>query len=361
MKSNSIKAVLLSVGFIAALLLSGSGCGKGPTDPQPVEDKDYVIYFGNEYHYQYYYSYHTKTGVFDTFELPYGSDETGFAVSPDGSRLYLNPPGKIVEVETDSFTIVAEHLLSISRNYVTNEVLVTPDGRYLISKKADLAIVDLSDYSVVYQDSSHGYNHCAISLGGRYLYCSVSDSTTFRFCLEYDLADNFATREWRPTGGHVSRLTANHDSSIWYVYFDLNLDFGLFQVYDPERDTILFGKSLRGGYGDMQVTLDDKTLFLSQPGNKWMGIPGPTYFLKINTSPPYSYDTINSVVIDTIIPKAVALVNEFCMTPDGRHLIGTSNVAGQFFDYDIQRGEYNRAIHFSMGTPLKNPVCQSQP
>jgi hypothetical protein len=54
-------------------------------------------------------------------------------------------------------------------------------------------------------------------------------------------------------------------------------------------------------------------------------------------------------------------INELCLSPDGRHLVGLGLDEGQLFDYDLKAEEFSRLINFNgFWTGPRSLTCQTQ-
>ncbi len=360
MISKAHRALLMVLGLFAALWFSGSSCGKGPVDPPPPEEKDYVIYMGDALLTNRYYAYHTKTGVVDSFTLPYPCYNSGLVASPDGSKLYLNPPGKIVEVSTESLTVTAEHPLSIERDYSIVELAISNDGKYLASCKRDLAIIDLGDYSVVFRDTArHSYPHFANSTSNLYSATRTNDLVSFYHVLE--CANGFAETTKSFDYGSANKILPDiNNEERWYLFLYVGSGVFLFQVYDLSQDSVLFNKTVVPGHGEFVQTPDGSTLFYSQPDSKWMPVGIPACHIgKFDCFALDSIEEINTNTDGSEYFGIVCPVNELCLTPDGRRLIGTNLVRGQILDYDILAQKFIRRFEFCTYVEPISVTCQS--
>ncbi len=363
MISKAHRALLMVLGLFAALWFSGSSCGKGPVHPPPPEETDYVVYILNSYPGTLCYAYHTLTGEVNEFELPYNGPESGLAVSPDGKKLYMNPPGRIVELEPDSLTVIGEYTLPFATEFNNTLLSVSPDGRYLITSKSySITIIDLSDYSILFRDTTQLYSNYYISDDSRYVYCAAYDSLQGTDFTTIDVQNSFTKHQQLLFGnGSFNDIKVSHDNTILYLVINVNYDNSLLRIYDRENDSILFEVLLCPGFCDMQLTNDENFVYLTQPGFGFWGVPGIDELKKYETHSPYEVETIKVEKSDTSNPDIALIPRYICKTPDGRRLIGIDETSNVFFDLNLQTDDFNGFTEI-MGSPLLTaPICQRNP
>jgi hypothetical protein len=335
MRRVIIKAAIAVCLLILALGIYLVGCSKKGLEP--VEYKIYYAYFGDQKAPNQYFRYNTTTFEVDTFELPYDSYYDGFCISPDGKTMYLHPDDGIVEVSLDSFVVMAEHPIYLPKNGSTgdgHEVIISPHGRYLAMLNRYLHIVDLTDYSVVYLDTT------TLAVSGWF----TNDSKTF-FCavpgpdrteaLEVLMDETPEIRRHIFEAGALTKIMTSADNRLWFLMLYAGDGFSVFQVHDTETDSIIYSYSRCPGSGSMAISTDGRFVAYSRPGNMlgWCSL--------------YPYITIYDVAgnrierevstFDDSIGAALA-INGLWITPDGRHLFGISdsyNLEGHAFQYNL--------------------------
>ncbi|MFH1700817.1 MAG: hypothetical protein ABIE07_09550 [Candidatus Zixiibacteriota bacterium] len=337
------------------------GCGKKATDPEPVpvEPKEYIAYFGCEQPGNKVFAYNTTNGELDSFDLPYNILESGLAVSPDGETMYLAPDGYIVEVSLDSQEVVAEH--PTGAVYGTGGIRylhISPEGKYLAISLRRLYLFDLNDFSIVYEDTADEslYFRHNFTLDSKTLLYSHAIENYGLDIVEVNIDNNFSANRRKYNYGHPRRIIASTDNRLWYLYSIVGPGTFRIQVYDKTIDSLIYGKTICPGYGDLEITHDGEYLIYSQPGNMQMHCIAPQYFTIFDIANNEIYKQVD-VFEDTLY--AVFNPNELCITPDGNHLIGTSQYYGQLFDYNLETEELTRIAIFGGQRPL-SLTCQSQ-
>jgi hypothetical protein len=332
----------------------------------PVEPREYYIYFSYDKPTNYYYRYDTGTGAIDSFYLPYRTDESGFAISPDGRKMYLSPAnaGLIAEIDLESHVVIAEHPISITEQSVAGrwrDVEISPDSRYVAIVDGYLHIIDMAGYGAIYSDTTYDYSHGRFTSDGSVFLCA-GRSTDYmeRFILEVEIRPNVVATKRPFPSGWPNRIVPNATNSRWYILSWIFGDAWQVAGYDPIQDSIVFGKSFAPGGGDLEIMPDERYLIYSQPGNLNSDTPPPLYFTIYDIAL-QSVDRQVSAYVDSL--GIVYPISELCLTPDGRHLIGIGREDGQLFDYDMYRHIFNRYIYIGGGM-FKMPLtltCQSRP
>jgi hypothetical protein len=348
---SALSAVVLSAGLLALF-----GCGEDkPT--QPSEPKDYLVYFADQMSVNHYFRYQTGTGIIDSFTLPYDSWESGFGISPDGKTMYLNPDGYIVKVSLDSHVVIAENPVDIELPHISRprSIIVSPDGQYMAINRYDLYLLNVSDFSVVYHDTNETLNG-RFAKNGDVFVCSGYDSIG-GYALQIDMTNGFAETKWRFASGGSLHVIPDADYKRFFLYLHVYTDSFLFQAYDIASDSVIFSKSLCPGLGDMEITSDGRYIIFSQTGSWTHGCPPPRYFTIFDIE----HNCIDREVDAFIDSLGIApAIGELCLTPDGRHLIGIGpGFEGWFFDYDIQRHEFDRQEVLRGTRSMFSLACQS--
>ena len=260
------KAIALAIALILGLGIYLPGCGDKKTTA-PVEQMGYYVYFGDQGELNIFYRYHTGTMMLDSFYLPYNSLLDGFGISPDGKTMYLHPDDGIVEVSLDSLVVVAEHPIYLPKGGPTgngHEVIISPDGRYLALLNRYLHLVDLTDFSVIYTDTTHYAGHGWFSQDSKSFFCSIPSNY---YALEIILADVPEIRYHAFENAAVWRIKTSTKERLWFLYLGIGGGVFLFQTYDVEKDSIIFEKALNPGAGDMEVTPNGRYVIYTQPGD----------------------------------------------------------------------------------------------
>jgi hypothetical protein len=356
------KTRLMIIGAAVMLALMGMSCDDNPIKPQP--PKDYYVYFSDYMAPNTYYRYNTGTKAVDSFYLPYNSVTDGFGISPDGKTMYLHPDEGIVEVELDSFTVVAEHPLALKKSMRSeHQVLVSPDGRYLALLHEYLYIVDLADYSVIYSDTVNHSGNGWFTADSRNLICYINDTTdnySHVYVLEVSLGDTLSAVRYEFPFGAPTRIIASGDDRKWYMLmYIINGHYG-FQVYDRDLDSVIYHHSMCFEGGDLQITPNGNEVIYSyyHPGYIQVGC-APKDIITVFDAIENRLDRDVRTLDDSL--GMVISVGGMAITPDGRYLIGVSTDKAQIFHYDLKKKKIVNRMQFGGYTWLFNAVCQRKP
>lgn len=340
-----MRIVFLKVAAGAGALILAFGiylagcCNEKITNP--TEPKEYYAYFADRQTPNTYYRYNTATLVLDTFYLPYDSYNDGFCISPDGKTMYLHPDDGIVEVSLDSFVVVAEHPIVLPKGLVTgpgHQLVVSPDNRYLAVLMGNLHILDLSDFSIIYSDFSTLFQRGWFTDDSKIFICSMMGQKGGEV-FEIRLNDSLEVKRPLSNGGSVSQIITSPDNSLWFLMLYVGYGFSIFQVYDVEKDSIVFSDIKCPGFGHMAITPDGRHVAYTRPSNlqQWC--------------PPYMYIIIFDVLANRIEREVFTYddssggsvaIDELWITPDGCHLFGISapvNNEGHCFHYNLKSHE----------------------
>lgn len=346
----AVSAALVVVGCLCSCL---TGCSEKATDPTTEGISAYDFYFVTGAEEYLYYRYNTGTMDLESFTLPYSNREGGLCISPDGKSMYLNTEGQIVKISLDSMTVKYEQPISASGQ----ELVISPDEKYIAFLLPGLHLVDLSDFSVVYTETHDtiSYRNGRFSKGGEVFVCTASGSYE-GYVLEIDLDHGFTTskyyfdRDWP--------WLAIPDAENQRLYLGTGKAF---LIYDLTGDSVLYIRPLDFRISDMEITPDDRFVIYCQPGSnfpEWPEQP-PDHFTIIDCRRNELEREVD--VITTIGPFRDWPTHELCISPDGRRLIGLGQMEGQLFDYDLFAHRFNRLIYFSSYWTAPNSLtCQSR-
>jgi len=328
-------AIIFAVMIAIALALSCTDDDKGT---QPVEPTEYYAYFSDIQARNKYFRYNTSTMEIDTFSLPYDSYYDGFGISPDGKTMYLHPDDGIVEVSLDSFVVVTEHPIVLPKGNVTlggHEVVVSPNNRYLAVLNWNLHIINLTDFSIVYSDTSTYFKSGWFSDDSKSFFCAAQGEDRNE-ALEIVFGDSVLVKKHRFDGGSVQHIMTSPDNRLWFLLLYAGYGIDDFQVYDREADSIIFGRAMCPGNGYLQITPYGQYVIYSHPGSAF------------GFCPPYQYLTIFDVTSNTIDREvatwadslmAASAIGELWITPDGGRLVGISRattMGGHVFQYNLR-------------------------
>jgi hypothetical protein len=326
-----VASVMILVGGIYSL-----GCSKkkgiNPSDP-----KEYYAYFGDTQARNTYFRYSTSTLKIDTFSLPYDSYNDGFGISPDGKIMYLHPDDGIVEVSLDSFKVTDEHPIDLPKGGTVgpgHEVIISPDNRYLAVLNRYLHLVDLTDFSVIYSDTSTTFLNGWFANDSRSFFCAAEGVDRYEL-LQVGLEDSIEVILNRIEDGSVSEIITSPDGDLRFMLLYIGYGTERFQVREMPADSLVFEKVLCPAAGDLAITPDGRYVVYSQPGTMQMWCP------------PWAYITIFNVAANLIEREVFFFdsstgtcmgINELWISPDGRHLVGIADRhmgSGDVFHYNL--------------------------
>ena len=333
-----IMVIVAGLGLGLGLWLTG--CGDKPSQPPKPEPEDYVFYLSDGFYSGpdcKYFRYRSYSKLVDTVYIPYGS-LGGFAVSPDGSLLYLCDRTLTRVVNTDSLQLLAE--------LPPGHISVSPDNQYMAIAGADsIVILRTEDYSAVYSDTFN-------LLNGRFSNNSeIYYGNGQHHLLTVKLTDPVQTIDKGMSGGGVYRFVPSPDDSQLYLYVMQSVYDFLFAVVDVATDSILFQTPITPGYGDIEITPDGKYVFYTSPGHVQIG-PDPSPYLTVYSTEDNEIQSQISIV-DFCLPRNLAV------SPDGRKLVAAGATGEQyFFVLDIPTLTITELHELRYTTPA-DVVCQN--
>jgi len=350
-------AVLIGVCLCLITLFISCCDDDNPVKPPPdIDTIDYKVYFADASHPYTYFAYHTATKVLDSFTLPYRCD-SGFAVSPDGTTMYLHTAHSVVVIDLDSLTLRAEHTLETKGNQMS----ISPDGAFLSVLHTELTIVRTSDFSVVYHGAAYSFNGI-FSSDSKTFYCATIDEQNYIYLNRIRLGDSLSVDSTYFADGATWRIVPTRDESLWFLFLWIWNDLFVFEAYNTTTDSVVYSMGFAPGHGDMEITPDGRYVIFSQPGRLNSDVPPPVYFTIFDVARNNVYRRVTTEgIADTISPYGFA-IGELCITPDGRHLIGLApNGGGELFDFNLKTMAFRRYIFLGADKYPINLVCQSSP
>jgi len=350
-------AVIISVCVGLTVVLFACCDRENPFKPPPdTEEKDYKVYFADADHPYTYFAYHTATGVLDSFTLPYRCD-SGFAVSPDGTTMYLHTAHSVVVVDLDSLTLRAEHTLETKGNQMS----ISPDGAFLGVLHTELTIVRTSDFSVVYHGAAYSFNGI-FSSDSKTFYCATIDEQNYIYLNRIRLGDSLSVDSTYFADGATWRIVPTRDESLWFLFLWIWNDIFVFEAYNTLTDSVIYRMGFAPGHGDMEITPDGRYVIFSQPGRLNSDVPPPPYFTIFDVCANDIFREVNTTQTDNEGNPVYFPVGELCITPDGKHIIGTRGiVGGHIFDFDLQKMRFVNYLFIGDSRALIGLTCQSSP
>jgi len=348
MTTMIMRATVVLCGLIAIWLIWPAGCADDDNPVQPTPVKDFYVYFAYEQPQNKVFRYHTGTGVVDNFDLPHNLYETGFAVSPDGKTMYLYPDGFLVRVDLDSLTVTSENPIPAQHTSLgaPPEIYISPTEEYAALLHRNLYILSLSDHTIAYADTGMYYFGHFCGTGNIFL--TTGFDTVGPFIMEIDLNNTASMYRKYIAGYQPGRIVANNANSLWAYLSYVDGLIWRFDVYDRNGDSSLFVEAMCPGLGDIEIAPDEKSILYSQPGSLVPTCRPPEHFTVYGTECNCIESRISTVVDSSCM---VYPINDLCITPDGRHVIGSSLGGSEMFDYDLVNGTCSKIVDAGMPQP----------
>jgi len=347
--------------FVAVIVLGLTvSCGDDDKPVKPAPAKEYCVYFADKMSPNTFFRYHTGSMELDSFHLPYHSGEDGFGISPDGKTMYLHPDMGIAEVSLDSLTVIAEHAVDISKGPLVDpghQVMVSPDGQYLVVILPYLHVVRLADYSVVYADTQAIYLTGSFTADSRsFLTPRLGISTPV--VREISLIDPVDVRD-HDFGVYPWQVVVTSDDSQWFVRMILSTCVSSFRVHAMPSESLLFNLDMNPGGGDMAITPDNRYVIYTQHGPASQSCcPSRRAFIFYDIlARQISHEV--STIVDSL-PMFMTVIEDFCLTPNGRYLLSIGE-SGDLLQYDLERNEFKKYLIMEGLHSLRILVCQSKP
>jgi DNA-binding beta-propeller fold protein YncE len=337
--SNLVGVLLLGTVLIIAIT-----CSK-PFEPAGV--KDYVLYAYNGAASFEYYEYHTKSGLFDTFNIPEDAsdpvlNESPLAVSPNGQILYLaTESGNVSLVDVQRKQVIQQ------LPYFASSVVVSKNGKYLAVHgwRHELWILETESFSEVYFDSSSYSGHFRIGRfaeSNKTYYCTDDiDTASLVYKIDF-LSDSIPEIKQMP----AVEVIPSHDESRWYLYLYHGNSIFEFRVVSLVNDSIIFSDVFSPGSGWMEISPDGRYVFYTYPG----GMIGPSPTRKsISVYDTYSNEIVKLIpgdFIDSLGDTSTFYYPaELAITPDGRNLIAMQrDGVGNFLVINVPKLEVEKYV-----------------
>ncbi len=345
MRKFSLRQIELWV-VLLAVTLSGSQCGN-PTEPQPVVDAEYPIYFYNRSGDQLLFEYHPTTQTMDSTIIQWDPDK--ITISADGKLLYLVLHQSIVVINAKSYEFVRE------LPYVTLSAVAVSNDNKLIAITGDtLRILRTSDYEIIYSDTTSETYRGIFSHDNSTFYCGILDSVNSGAVYKLELASpNFikTTKSFENTG--VRSIKPTHDETKWIIYSGLR-----YYIYDVAQDTFIFEGYLRAGWGSTALSADGKKVYITDPGPAgsldWLDPAIIVFDIESN-----SIETIiDSILLFSDDSTWVTNPNDVVITPDNKYLgvLGGATFLNVFLLFDLQTLEMIDKIKYYSNQYVLTPM-----
>ena len=219
-------------------------------------------------------------------------------VSSDGTIPYVVAKNDtIMVVDLDTKTIITKLPYEAKGG-----VAVSPDGQLVAILGDDLYILNTSDYSLVFHDTSEVQSG-VFSSDSKSFYCTA-DETGTGSCHAYKVDldnDFFVTRKWF-ADGMVVGIILSVDQEKWFLYLRCGEFCYFFEAYDAETNSIIFSEFITPGTGYMALTPDGKYLFYTNPGTLLFGLPPLSSFTAFDVEANDIYQVISTAGIPDCMP-----------------------------------------------------------
>ncbi len=352
--SRSLRALLVVSLALTATWIIISACDDKPTEPPPPpEPKDYPVFIsdgGGSGAGYLYYTYYSRTGELDTLSI--GSTGIGYlAVSTDGRRLYVAYASLTIVVDIETQDTIATLPYPNSRG-----IAVSPDNRYVALQGNVLTILDVDDYSVLFQDATK-MRGGSFSSDGSTFYAArngAAGSYVYRLSLDSLSVTEKLFPYWQSRG--IRQVRTSADESLWFLY-----QYGL-EVYDVEQDSIIFADHLNHGTGSVEVTPNGRYVLYTDGYAELGGVGTPLLGFKVYNVERNEIDMVVSTVGVADGERTTNMVpDDFFITPDGRYAVFDNAISvgwRDFIVFDISQMQISKYVNVP-GAYFRNPACQN--
>ncbi|MEW5795658.1 MAG: hypothetical protein AB1772_04785 [Candidatus Zixiibacteriota bacterium] len=312
------------------------GCDDGPTKPPPVEANDYPVYFCNSVN-STLWIFHPLTLELDSMVVPYEGEMRSVTVSADGKQLYFTQRDRVLVLTADSLQLVAE--LPYGAWF---GAAVSPDDRLLAIMGQDFYVLNTTDWSVVFSDTTRLHDGI-FSSDSRTFYAGHVDGGEFYNSVAWvrPLDPDAQLQRYQLPGPPMQIIpTPSNRKLLAYLLHR-------FVVYDINLDSVTHETVLWPGAGYLAMAPEGKLAFFSNPS---------TPHGELGTNELYVFDVRANYVCDTVridrfldsLTWPVWGVGSMVVTPDGRWLAALNASMGPriLFLYEIRQREAVYAHEF---------------
>ena len=259
------------ISCIGLILIIACTCGS-PTEPPPVVEKEYSVYYWLPETIDstsLVYKYTPSTNILDSIYIQ--DIFYSFEIGRKDNIFYLHNNGITKVYDTESQQIIGNLPFFGSLSY-------SPDSQLIaISDGTELNIINADNFSVVYHDTSNIVS-TSFSNDNKKLFCFKTESPNL---VILDRENNYARTEKQidPLGG---RPIPSKEGTKIFILKNIGWDDSVFEVYDMITDSVIFTHYHSPGHGFMTMTPNGKYVFYTNPGTLLHGTPPQTYFNAYN-------------------------------------------------------------------------------
>jgi hypothetical protein len=240
--------------LIAAICYLLFTCGDDNQVTAPTQTPDYDIYLRNwSSDTGKFYVFNTgKMDFTDSFDLPYSSFDP--QLSADGKYMFLPYSDKFSIVEMKSKTLVTQ------LNVRGLTMAVSPDNRYIAIFGDTLHILDAVTFAELY---SEAITLCPgkFTQDGRRLYCPTCREGIYRLNLD---TIPFASAVLNYPGYLPGVIAPSRDEAYLFVSTGVANRANYFEVYDLQRDSIIYSHQFRSWYALLNITPDGRYVIYAE-------------------------------------------------------------------------------------------------
>jgi len=300
-------SLILSVAIICLLIK----CDNSPSKPVESES-DYDIYFRDDLPDGKFFVFNTKQlAIVDSFDIPYWGSWP--QLSADGRYMFC-PDEKLSIVDMQTRQLVTQL-------YITGFfVVVSPDNRYFSLFLDSLQIFDAHTFQKIYSDTG-GITNGKFTSDGKRLYCLKRYADIY--CLNLNTTP-FVSKLIDYPWASPSGVVASKDEKYLFVLGQGHDRSKLFQVYDINRDSVIFSFAprLSGGIGEVNITPNgDLVVFADGEPNGGFEPPPASRTICIFNAKTFTMEAIVPTFgVDPDYPDGLPAWLTV-ITPDGRYFV----------------------------------------
>lgn len=352
MLKKNIKFLLVILFLL--LLTSFWSCDDNPVGPKDEELKDYTVYIWETDHAgeHYYMGYHPASGIIDTFTAEDGPT-WGMKASADGKYLFVATRDYVAKVDLKTKSTVAT--LPYRADHGMD---VSPDNQYLaIIMGPGFVLVDVSNFSIVYEDTLLDFRCCSFSSDSKKIYGYGNGS--YHSVVKMDLEQNYSLTSKELTPGLIFHsVIPSLDENKYFIIWRCNMWSNYFEVFDVEYDSVIFREWIWSGYDYIELSPDGKYVFYTEGGNN-TDVNGSNYFTIYDIERNRIKMKVSTAGVEDGINPVFMALGKMAITPDGKWLvIGAALNGSSFIRFNISTMEIDKYIKGDSSESYRNYTCQ---